>query len=376
MRTYKLFGLLTACLIIFSCSKSDEEGGEGVPNPGADADYTLLLNSGGSLSGQLLNANADLITLNPAEAGFETMGRPDLSYRDGNAISFYDKKGDCSGMFSKYNFETDSQKEQLLFEDLGDCGLTAYAIAHSENKIYVAYGVAVNATNTDYFIRIVDLGSDALSFEDISIDKKPQELVFTNNRLFILTLDEAVSNENFLSVMDSVANALIIEMKLGFDAKRLIKKDDGNLIIAFDELHGLMDSQTLSVTYVSYQEDLQTRFRDSEFHSFDLTGKMYYIMDPEDRADYPLLPAIYDFTDNLIVLYDYEQFLTEQERNFEYEIETTTMVDFDDKNGYLLIGYKKIGVEKGGLLRVRTGAKPAVIDNLDLEGVPYAIVVQ
>ena len=62
---------------------------------------------------------------------------------------------------------------------------------------------------------------------------------------------------------------------------------------------------------------------------------------------------------------------------FEYEIANTTMVGFDDSNGLLLVGYSKsTGAGKGGLLRIKVAPEPELIDNIDLEGVPYTIYIK
>ncbi|NHF59265.1 hypothetical protein FK220_007930 [Flavobacteriaceae bacterium TP-CH-4] len=378
MRTYNLFNLLLACLVLMSCSTSDEGTGvgEGPTNPGTDADYVLLLTSGTTLKSQLLNAGAELVTVNPADSDFKNTGIPDLTYREGLEMSFYQRTGVCGGEILKYDFINDTATELALFEDLGDCGLTAYAIAHTETRVYVAYGLEVDAKDTKYFVRVVDLDSTDENFVDVPLDKKPLDLVFTNNRLFVLALDEAVTDENALFVMDAATNTMIIEMNLGFDAQRLIKNSDGNLVISYDELHTLLNSQTLSIQYVNYQEGKEPRFVSSRSNNFDNEGRLYYEMSPGENSSYPKVPGIYDFANDIVILYAYENFLTEAQRTIEYEIETTTMVDFDTKNGYMLIGYKKVGLDKGGLLRVKTGSEPAVIDNLDVDGIPYAIIVK
>lgn len=376
MKTYNLFSLLLVCLL-FSCSTSEEDGdGGGTTNPDADADYTLLLETGSTFKSTLLNANAELVTFNPADSKFAAIGTPELIYKDGSVFSFYQKKGSCSGEILKYDFNDDSSSAVVLFDDLDDCDLTAYAIAHSNEKVYIAYGVENGMANDDYFIRVVDLKASENTFVDVSVSKKPSDLVFTNNRLFILTLDEAVTNENFIVVMDASNDTMIIEMNLGFNAHKLIKNTDQNLIVSYDELHTLMNSQTLSLQYVQYQEGIEPKFTNANSNNFDDTGRMYYETTPGENSIYPIVPAIYDFGENLVILYAYENFLTEAQRDLEYEIETTTMVDFDIKNDYMLIGYKKKGAQKGGLLRIRTGAEPAVIDNIDVDGIPHSIVVK
>jgi hypothetical protein len=62
---------------------------------------------------------------------------------------------------------------------------------------------------------------------------------------------------------------------------------------------------------------------------------------------------------------------------FEYKIGDTTMASYDDTNSIMLVGYQKIDDEsKGGLLRIRLEPAPELLDNLDLEGVPYQLFYQ
>lgn len=133
----------------------------------------------------------------------------------------------------------------------------------------------------------------------------------------------------------------------------------------------------MAVQYTNYGPDTQPQFTDSKFNHFDVTGRMYYEMPPGQHSSYPVIPEVYDFEEQLVILYAYENFLSEAQRNFEFEIESTTMVCYDDKNELMLIGYKKIGSSnKGGLLRIKPTPEPAMIDNLDVDGIPYKLFVK
>ena len=377
MKTYPFYCLFLVCIILSSCSKSDLDSTEQEQNTGHDADYNLLLSSGTTLKSVLLSANGDQIALNPDESPFVDTPIPDLIYKEGANISMYHIDGACSGKVVKYDFIHNTSNEIEVFADLGACALTALAIAHSTHKIYIAYGLEITSKDNSYFVRTIDLNGAEPTFVDLSIDKKPIDLVFSNDRLFILTFDEEITDENALSVMDTEANSLLTEIGLGYDAHKLIKNIDGNLIIVYDELHTLMNSESLAVQYVNYEAGKEPNFKGTDATHFSGEGSLYYARDPGSYSDYPLIPAVYDFGKNLSVLYAYENFLTENERNIKYMIETTTMVGYDPLNGYILVGYKKSdGSGKGGLLRIKPTPDPAVIDHLDLDGVPYEIIVK
>ena len=224
-------------------------------------------------------------------------------------------------------------------------------------------------------VRIIDLNSEEFSFVDVALDKKPVDLALANNRLFILTHDIEVSDENRLSVMDIDSNNLIHEMNLGFRARRIFTDMNDDIIISYDELHTTLNSSNLSVLYTNYGEGIEPEFTANSSDHFDLDGRLYYPKISESVSVYPEIPAVYDFTQNLTILYAFENFLTEAKRDFEFEIETATAINYDKENDMILIGYKKVDKQKGGLLRIKPAPEPAFIDNIDLDGVPYEIFI-
>ena len=184
-----------------------------------DADYVTLLTNGSTLTTQLLNANAEVITLNPAESALTDKTIPQLTAIRGTTFFQYHKKSNCGGEITKHDFATDTMEEIDLFSDLGDCMLTANAISFSETSLYIAYELEIDAKTHDYMVRVIDLNSTDFSFVDVPLSKKPVDLALANNRLFILTHDIEVSDENFLYAMDLNSNSLIHEMNLGFRAR-------------------------------------------------------------------------------------------------------------------------------------------------------------
>lgn len=377
MKTYFTFCALFA-LLIFSCSKTEpvsgnEEEGE---NPGVDADYVTLLSKGGMLKPQLLSANAEVVTLNPEESSLTEKAIPDLSFIDGSYFIQYSKDGNCGGQVTKHDFSSDTTTDIAVFTDLNDCDLTATAMAKTDNFLFISY-VVTSANPDDYFVRIIDLNTSEFSSVDVSLDKKPVDLTVANNRLFVLTFDELITDENSLSVMDISTKALIHEMALGYSVRRIFTDVQDNVIISYDELHTTLNSSSMAFEYTQYEGSTAPNFSTSKSSNFDLSGRLFYPMDPGSNSSYPLVPAIYDFSEKLVVLYAYENLLTEEKRNFEYEIETTTAVGYDEKNGFMLIGYKKMdeATKEGGLLRIKLAPEPAMIDNIDLDGVPTEILI-
>ncbi len=380
MKTYNIIYVLLALLVI-GCSKpeegtgDDEVGKEQEEEKSVDADYVMLLTSGGTLTTQLLNANAETITLNPAESALTEKAIPQLTAINESSFFQYHKQNDCGGKITQHDFNTDEMSEIELFDDLGDCMLTAKAISFSNSSLFIAYELEIDTKNYEYMVRIIDLNSSEFSFVDVPLNKKPVDLAIANDRLFILTLDVEISNENYLSVMDLSSNTLVHETNLGFRARRIFRNLNDDVIISYDELHSTLDSSNLSFVYTNYAPGTEPKFTSNTTDHFDLEGRLYYPVNSEATSIYPEIPAVYDFSQNLTTLYAFENFLTEAKRDFEFEIETTTAVNYDRENNLILIGYKKTGKDKGGLLRIKPASDPEFIDNIDLDGVPYEIFV-
>jgi len=375
MKTY--FSICTLFVfVILSCSKSDSGPTDDITPISLDAGYVTLLSKDGLLKPQLLNANGETIGLNPAETSLSEKTTPDLRFVDGTQFLQYHKDGDCGGQITKHDFKDDTTSDIPVFTDLNDCELMTTAIAQSGDLLFISY-VVTSSNPDDYFVRIVDLSAAESSPEDVILDKKPVGLTVANNRLFILTFDELITDENSLSVMDMSNNTLIHEMGLGNRARRIFTDVQDNVIISYDELHTTLDSATLAFEFTQYESSTAPWFSAAETSHFDVDGRLFYPMDPTSNSIYPLVPAIYDFSEKLVTLYAYENFLTETKRDFEFEIETTSAVGFDDKNGLMVVGYKKLAsaTKEGGILRIRLEPEPAFIDNIDLDGVPVEIIM-
>jgi len=374
MKTYNIFYVLLA-LVIVSCSKFDVNDSGGENEKSIDTDYALLLSEGGMLTTQLLNANAEVITLNPTQSLLVEKSIPDVSSMKGTSFLQYHVSDNCGGTLTKHDFRTDTSTEVIVFADLMDCNLIATAIAESANSIFITY-VLTNTNPDGYMLRVIDATTTDFNFVDVVLGKKPVDLAIANNKLFILTIDEQITDENGLSVFDLSTNDLIHEINLGYDAHRIFKDSNNNIIISYEELHTTLNSSTMEVVYTQYEDGTEPNFVSATSSQFDVSGKLYYPVVSGGHSTYSEIPAVYDFTQSLTTLYAFENFLTESERDFEFEIETTTAVGYDEENNLILIGYKKIGAaNKGGLLRIKPAPEPALIDNTDLDGVPYEIIV-
>ncbi|WP_149275991.1 hypothetical protein [Pareuzebyella sediminis] len=373
MKTYNLIYAATV-LFVLGCSKSSDVPENNPEERTLESGYTLLVTKNNLLKNLFLQTEGQDLAISTASGTFEDQSLPELTFEDGQVLSILHRKTDCSITVTIQDFEADSLKTYSVFDDLNACAVTTKAIAQMPGKLFIAYELEVTSKVNDYYVRMIDLTEPEISHIDASISLRPLQLAIANNRLFILTSDDEVTGENGISVFDVQTKALLYEELIGFDAHRIFRNPEGNIIIGYDQLHTTLNSVTMSKTYTNYGETALPNFIASKATHFDSSGKMYYEMPTESFSSYPVISAIYDFKINTLTLYAFENFLTEAQRNFEFDIEKTTMVRYDENNNLLIIGYKKVnGSEQGGIMRVKPAPEPKFIDNLDVDGIPYAL---
>ena len=366
-------------VLVLGCSKTENVPSTENEGPNVESDYSVLLQRNGIFSETLLNANAEVISKNPASSPFESTILPELRYRDGNVISLYHTKPNCSGELTKVDFGNYDSKRVNVFEDLQDCGLSVNAIAHSSSAVYLAYTVpGTGPKESHFFIRTVDIASEEVSFTDLELALEPKQIIFVSDKVFILSIDAEEEDKYALIVLDANSGIPVHEVNLDFNAQRIFKTVDNNIMVSYPEMHVVINSNSMGITgTVRYNEGKEPKFGYTEVSFFDTSGNLYYPMPTDlEETDYPNIPGVYDFSTNTAVLYYYENFLTETERDFEFNIGDTSMVSYDTANNLILIGYQKSDdADKGGLLRIKPIPEPAFIDNIDLDGVPSEIFV-
>ena len=376
MKTYGMYYALLA-FVVFGCSSTPSEDSE-IPKEEEvsfyNADYVLLQSNNEQLSVQLLNATETTIILNSAQSTFESVPLPEISFRKGTTYAYYTELTECSGQLTVHDFGDDTAITIDVFEDLLDCNLKTTSIAVAGENVYVSYVIEETSKINKYFVRAIDLTVAEVNYVDIELDQKPLQIDYTNGRLFVLTIDLDITNENVLSVIDMESQAVIHEIGLGYDVERIFADTQQNMIIAYQELHTVLNSSTMGMQYMRYESGKEPLFYGSGYHSFDGAGRLFYI---RPASEFTGIPAIYDFANNLALLYYYENYLTASQLEIEFNIGETTMVAFDDVNKVMLIGYqKKDDGNKGGLLRIQLEPEPEFLDNLNINGIPHQIFYQ
>ena len=374
MKTYKYVACFVLAFSFFACEKSSEQVDEEIA-VNVQADYTVFLENNNQLNGVVVASANDEFAVKSTVSSFANIPSNALKYRTTTDIGYYSTTN-CQATFQWFNSEDSSSESVTLFSDLDVCSINVLAMAYSSELAAVAYEGELLGKDKQFVIRINSLNKVTDGPVEISLDKKPIDIVVSSNRLFVLTLNEFISDEFHLSVINLDDNEVLMELDLGLDAQRLFTNNAGQVIISYPELHTILDPLTLEKSYTTYGENTEPGFVTTQDFFLDGAGKFYFQKNIPN-AEIEEVPAIYDFEKNSTVVYLFENFLTETELNMKYSIAQTTSIAYDEQNNYVLIGYQKKGqVDKGGILRITPAPDFKLIDNIDLEGVPKTIFVK
>ena len=363
-------------VLIIGCSKSEDDNFSPANTVSVDVDYAIVIQKDGELRSSLLNANLETISLNTDSRNFINILSPQVTYADGNELGSYSTLSNCNGVLNFHNFNTNNPINLEVFHDLDACELEIAAIAHNLNLFFIAYEIPSTSKDNFYYIRIIESnGSNPnTNFIDVAMDKKPLQLSFSGDSLFILLFDEDATEDYSLAILDGTTKQLIHQKNLGPTVQKIIKNTNGDILVSYPKQHTIISKSTFTViSDVRYLDGKEPKIGYSD-NSYFADNRIFYSMQTELSPSYSKIPAVYDFATNTAILYLYENLLSLEEREFEFKIEDTSMVSYDSKNDLILVGYKKKNNSSlGGLLRIKPSPNLKFIDNTDLPGVPYTI---
>ena len=357
-----------------ACSKSATEPQDNNNPLTIESDYTLLMGQNGVLTTQSILSSENGMVSETDDLDFPPFPSTEISYADGNTFSFFEVTSDCKGKILRYDFDSGDYQLIETFLNLNTCDLNITAIAHDNTHVFLSFIKSEMGKSDAYFVRIINL-NDTDSAVDVELGLKPMFMVPSKEKVFVLTHDVEITDENGIIAIDIIGQSTVYEKLIGFNAKKIFKARDGNIIISYPELHTKMNSSTFEEVYTQYGETLRPNLYASTYYKFDSTSKLYYIMDKEEDQ-VRKIPAVYDFQANKATLYYFNNFLSE-EKTVELNIKSASAIGYDEKNGFILVGYQKNGNDNtGGLLRLTPTPDFTYVDNIDLDAVPKAIIVQ
>ena len=373
MKTYNIVAIYIMALIFVACEKSSEESVEEIAVE-IPANYTVFLSSGNELNAVVLGNSDGELVVKKSVASIIDIPSTYLKFRDSDEISLY-YQSNCDANIQLYNAVSNTAISNEIFKDLDPCSIEVTAITHSAELVFIAYERELDGKDKQNVVRVISLSNNTDNHIEITLDKKPVDLITSSNRLFVLTLNEFVTDEYHLSIFDLNTNQQIIELDLGYNALKLFKNSSDQIIISYPELHTTLDPVSLDKTYTTYGDSSEPDFITTNDSFFDSSGKMYY-QKYIPNADINMVPAIYNFQTNNTTVYLFENFISESDLSVKYKIATATSIGYDEHNNYMLIGYqKKDKINKGGILRITPAPDFNIIDNIDLDGVPQTIFV-
>lgn len=374
MKTYTFVAVLMMAFSFVACEKSNETSPDELPS-GFAVNYTVLVKSNDRLNTQFLGStDAGLVVKNEGST-FSEIPSNALKYRSSDRMSCYFTTN-CKAKVQLYHVANDVSTILEVFNDLNVCSITVTAISQTNDYLILSYVRELAGKERQMMVRFISLISESPEFIDIPLDKRPVDMITSSDRLFVLTLNEFVTDEFHLQVIDMTSKESLMELDLGRKAAKLFKNNDGDVIIGNPELHTTLNPATLDKSYTMYGENTDPGFLTTNDSFMDSYGKLYF-QKTIPSGVIQTVPAIYDFQKNKTVVYLYENFLSEAELKVKYNIAATTSIGYDEQNDFVLIGYAKNNqLGEGGILRIRPTPNFKIIDNIDLAGIPQTIFVK
>ncbi|WP_027076023.1 hypothetical protein [Maribacter antarcticus] len=370
MKIWTLFASVLFGATILGCSTSNtslQEGGREL----SLTNYQVLVSGGSGFYAQNIVSDSDGLSVTNSPNIFPGGTTASLEFRASSKITFYHKTDTCGGTVLFYDFEDGLEFELPVFLDLSSCTLTVTAVTQQDDMVFLSYYLDRSGKNQAFFVRSININTK--NFTDFELNQKPTQLAVSNSRLFVLTRDESQTSAYALKIIDIEINTKIHEIDLGLDVGTIFTKTNGDIIISYPNAHTTLDSNSLNPSYTRYNSGSEPHFYNAQHIIFDESGRMYYIRNTALDSETDGITATHDFNSNSTVLYYFENFLNEAQFKVEFDIETTTTLNYDDVNDLILIGYKKNTTSGGGIIRITPAPNLTFVDNLDLEDIPAHI---
>ncbi|MEO9479839.1 MAG: hypothetical protein ABJO28_00835 [Maribacter dokdonensis] len=372
MKTYNFVACFVLALSFVACDKSTNEQQEETSTNIA-VDYTVFLKTNDNVNAVIVRDNEGNLATESEVVSLGNIPTSAIKIKSVNGLGYF-YTANCEAALQWYNSENQTSGSVQLFNDLNACDVSVASVTYNEDNVFAAYEVDLAGKDKHYVVRVSSLDNPS-AYSEVTIDNKPVDIVESSGKLFVLTLNEFVSNEYHLSVIDLNTLDVMVNVDLGYDALRLFKNDSGEIIVSYPELHTTIDPMTLDKVYTTYGEDTAPGFISTQDYHIGNDGKFYFQKYMSDAA-IKEVPATYDFNRNGTVVYLFENFLSDSELNVKYNIAGTTAIAYDDKNNYMLIGYQKRGANnEGGILRITPSPDFKLIDNIDVSGIPQTIFI-
>lgn len=372
MRTF-LPVLLAGLWLFISCTSdaTGEAPKDEQPDSGIATSYSIFLEENGTYSLQDISADA---------LDFEALGTVDVSAMA--APLFSDIEQSVFGiLLPGTNCEVDvltytpqaSSKHSIL-TGLDACAIDIIGFAQSLQASYILYK---REDPISFALRysVRRISADGTDFTDSELPGRALDLDFSSGKLFVLTYLSGSESESALLEFNPDLSGTPEIHPVSTGGKLLTSLGTDRLLLGYEDAHQIYNSATMSlVDNILYQPGTEPGFTYERPLSDPSGNILYYLFDDPQTTDKERIAAIYESNRRTLVLYLVENFLSPDQREFQYDVGAVTAVGYDAANGLLIIGYARATrANQGGLLRLKLEPEFQFLDQLDLPAVPRII---
>ncbi|SFR45451.1 hypothetical protein SAMN04490243_1703 [Robiginitalea myxolifaciens] len=372
MRTF-LPGLLAGLWLFSSCSSdtTGDEPGDKQPDPGVATNYSIFLEENGTFSLQDISADAlDIEALGTVEVN--ASAAPLFSGVEQSVFAILLPSANCGVDVLIYSPQTSTTHSILT--GLEACTVDILGFAQSLQASYILYADEDPISITSrYTVRRIS--ADGMDFTDIELPGRAIDLDISSGKLFVLAYLSEAETESALLEFNADLSGTPELHPVSTGGKLLTSLGTDRLLLGYEDAHQIYNSATMSlVDNILYQPGTEPGFTYERPLSDPSGNLLYYLFDDPQTPAKERIAAIYDSNRRTLVLYLVENFLSPDQREFQFDVGSVTAVGYDSENGLLIIGYARAtSVNHGGLLRLKLEPEFQFLDQLDLPAVPRMI---
>ena len=290
--TKSIFKLFVLSLVFTSCSNNDEE----FPEITGNYKDGIIVSAEGSFKSKdgsisYVNENLNRLATNFIYTGVNNAQLGGLI----QSIAF----SDTEAYIILNDVNTIIVADRYTFKKITEIN-TGLAnpryMAISNGKGYVTNWGATNYTTNDDYLAVIDLSTNTLEASTISLSYGVEQIVASNNKLYI-THQGAYSSNNIVSVVDLSAGNTVTEIEVNDNPDEMFFDVSGNLIVLSEgkplsfnsDYSKVLTNTTSSILFINLGNntiDKEIVFSENESASqmSYVNGEIYYYMGAEQKV--------------------------------------------------------------------------------------------
>ena len=365
--------LLAGLWLLVSCSSDNSDGPpkDELPDPGVATNYNVFIEENGSYSFQ--DFAADALDIEPVgSVGVNSSANPLFSDIEQSVFGLLLPRVDCGVDILRITPESTSQKS--ILEKLEACSIEVLGFAQSTQASFIVYS-DTDPVSSEITYSVRSMSADGMSIIDAQLPGRAVDLDFASGKLFVLAyLSEAESNSAILEYNQDLSGDPVAH-PVSTGGKLLTSLGSDRILLGFDDAHQVYQASSMTLAdNILYQPGTEPGFTHESPASDPQGSLLYYLFDDPQTPVKERIAAIYESDRRTLVLYLVENFLSPDQREFQFDVGTVSAVGYDWANDLLIIGYQRASTPSmGGLLRLGLQPEFKFLDQTDLPGVPLII---